>query len=128
MRQAERDFADAQFTMKGERHNLTCFLGHQAAEKALKGYLYAKGAEDVWSHSLADLCEDAKMFDMMFDVLKSRAVFLDKYYSLTRYPSYLPGGIPADVFDELEAQRAIELAQEVVAFVKERINGEGAAQ
>ena len=122
MRQAEQDLSDAQFAMKGERYNLACFMGQQAAEKALKGYLYSRGAEDVWSHSLADLCEDAKMFDIMFDILKSQAVFLDKYYHLTRYPNYLPGGIPADIFDELESQRSIELAQEVLLFVNQRIN------
>ena len=99
-------------------------MGQQAAEKAVKGYLYGKGAEEVWSHSLADLCEDAKLFDMMFDVLKSHAVLLDKYYSLTRYPNYLPGGIPADIFDEPEASRAIELAQETLDFVKERVGEE----
>ena len=121
LRQAQRDLSDAQFALEGKRYNLACFMGQQTGEKALKGYLYSKGAEDVWGHSLADLCEDAKIFDMMFDILKSRAIFLDKYYNLTRYPNYLPGGIPADVFDELEAQRSIELATEVVDFVRERI-------
>ena len=61
------------------------------------------------------------IFEMLFDVLKPRAIFLDKYYNLTRYPNYLPGGTPGDVFDDLEAERAIELAQEVVRFVEERI-------
>ena len=77
----------------------------------MKGFLYSRGAEDVWGHSLADLCEDAKIFEMLFDVLKVRAIYLDKYYNLTRYPNYLPGGIPADVFDDLETERALELAE-----------------
>ena len=61
---------------------------------------------------------------MLFDVLKSRAIYLDKYYNLTRYPNYLPGGIPADAFDDLEAERAIELATEVLTFVRERLSEE----
>ena len=97
------------------------FMAQQAGEKSVKGYLYARGSEDVWGNSLADLCEDAKYFEMLFDVLKSRAIFLDKYYELTRYPDFLPGGIPSDAFDVLEAERAIELAEEVVQFVKERM-------
>ena len=122
LRQSKQDLSDAHFAREGQRYNLSCFMAQQSGEKAVKGYLYSRGAEDVWGHSLADLCEDAKIFEMLFDVLKPRAIFLDKYYNLTRYPNYLPGGIPGDVFDDLEAERAIELAQEVVRFVEERIN------
>ena len=121
LRQADRDLADAHFAREGRRYNLSCFMAQQSGEKAVKGYLYSCGAEDVWGHSLADLCEDAKVFEMLFDVLKTRAIYLDKYYNLTRYPNYLPGGIPADVFDDMEAERAIDLAEEVVTFVKERL-------
>ena len=121
MRQSEQDLSDARLSMEYERYNLACFMAQQCGEKAVKGYLYARGAEDVWGNSLADLCEDAKYFEMLFDVLKSRAIFLVKYYELTRYPSFLPGGIPSEVFDVLEAERAIELAEEVVRFVKERM-------
>ena len=121
LKQAEQDLSDAHFVREGQRYNLSCFMAQQTGEKALKGYLYSRGAEDVWGHSMADLCEDAKVFEMLFDVLKPRAIFLDKYYNLTRYPNYLPGGTPAEVFDDLEAERAIELAEEVVTFVKERL-------
>ena len=95
--------------------------GPAVRRKGDEGFLYARGAEDVWGHSLADLCEDAKIFEMLFDVLKVRAIYLDKYYNLTRYPNYLPGGIPADVFDDLETERALELANEVLTFVRERL-------
>ena len=122
--QAEQDLTDAQFLLEGQRHNTSCFLAHQAGEKALKGYLYSKGIEDTWGHSIADLCEDAKLFDMRFSILKSDVIFLDKYYYLTRYPSYLPGGIPSEIFDELESSRAIELAKLTIGFVKEHIGQE----
>ena len=121
IRQAEQDLADAQLLSEAKRYNSACFLAQQAGEKALKAYLYHKGAEDTWGHSIADLCEDAKLFDMRFSVLKSDIIFLDKYYYLTRYPTYRPGGIPSDIFDEPEGSRAIELAQAAMAFVKERI-------
>ena len=120
-RQAVQDLDDADFSRDGSRFNLACFLGQQAAEKALKAYLYHRGAEDVWGHSLIDLCEDAKLFDMFFDTVKSEARQLDKYYEITRYPSYLPSGIPSEAFDEVDADRSIELAQGVVDFVRERI-------
>ena len=69
-----------------------------------------------------DLCEDAKLFDMMFDTIKSEARQLDKYYEITRYPGFLPGGIPSEAFDKVDADRSIQLSTQVVSFVKERIS------
>ena len=121
-RQAQQDLVDAEFNLQGDRFNLACFLGQQAAEKALKGYLYHRGAEDVWGHSLIDLCEDAKIFDMFFDTVKSEARQLDKYYEITRYPQFLPSGICSEAFDRVDADRAMELSRLVVDFVQERIS------
>ena len=112
---------DAEYNQDGERFNLACFLCQQAAEKAVKAYLYHRGAEDVWGHSLIDLCEDAKIFDMFFDTVKSEARQLDKYFELTRYPGFLPSGTSSEAFDRDDAERAIELSQLVVGFVKERV-------
>ena len=121
LRQAKQDLLDADFLREGSRFNLACFQGQQAAEKAVKAYLYHRGAEDVWGHSLIDLCEDAKLFEMFFDTVKDDARQLDKYYEITRYPGYLPSGISSEAFDRIDADRAIELAQTVVAFVSERV-------
>ncbi len=121
LRQAEQDLRDAAYNQEGEKFNLACFLCQQAAEKAVKAYLYYRGAEDVWGHSLIDLCEDAKIFEMFFDTIKSEARQLDKYYEITRYPGYLPSGISSEAFDRDDADRAIELSQLVVDFVKERL-------
>ena len=121
LRQAEQDLMDASYNKNGERFNISCFLCQQASEKAIKAFLYLKEAEDVWGHSLIDLCEDAKIFDMFFDTIKSEARQLDKYYELTRYPEFLPGGICSEAFDVNDADRAYELSGFVVEFVKERI-------
>jgi HEPN domain-containing protein len=121
LRQAKQDLLDADFLREGSRFNLACFQGQQAAEKAVKAYLYHRGSEDVWGHSLIDLCEDAKLFEMFFDTVKDDARQLDKYYEITRYPGYLPSGISSEAFDRIDADRAIELAQTVVAFVSERV-------
>jgi HEPN domain-containing protein len=119
IQQAIQDLSDAGYCLEGKRYNLACFLSQQSAEKAIKGYLIFMGAEMVWGHSMADLLEDAKIFNVMFDVLKSRAIFLDKYHYITRYPDYLPSGTPSEAFDELEAGRALELSSEVLKFVNE---------
>jgi HEPN domain-containing protein len=121
LRQAEFDLSDARFTYDGKRYNLACFLAQQAAEKALKAFLFSKGAEQVWGHSVAELCEEATKFDPSFKGLKPDAAPLDKYYIPTRYPNGLPGGIPAEAFIQDDADKAIKMTAQVIAFVKARL-------
>ena len=118
--QAEQDLDDAEFNLSGGRYNVACFLAQQSAEKALKAYLFSRGAEEVWGHSVAELCKDAQTFDPIFNQLDSKAAPLDKYYIPTRYPNALPGGIPSKAFDENDAKSAIRLAKEVIDFVKSK--------
>ena len=121
MAQAHHDLADARFAALGERHALASFLAHQVGEKSVAAYLYARGADDVWGHALADLCEDAIALDPSFDLIKSLAVLLDKHYRATRYPSALPGGVPWEVYEAQDAERAIAIAEDVVEFVEARL-------
>ena len=121
LRQAEHDLADAAFVAGGGRHALACFLCHQTAEKAVTAYLLARGAEHVWGHALADLCEDAMALDPSFDLIKSVAGLLDKHYLGARYPSTLPGGVPAEAFDAHDSARALEIARDVLQFVHQRL-------
>lgn len=123
--QAAYDLADARFAAGGGRHALACFLCHQAAEKAVTGYLYSRGAERVWGHALADLCEDAMALEPSFDLIKTVAALLDKYYLSARYPSALPGGVPSEAFDDNDSARAIEVAGDVIEFVRGRMGGPG---
>jgi HEPN domain-containing protein len=118
--QALQDFDDAKFNLSGKRYNVACFLAQQSAEKALKAYLFMKGAEEVWGHSALELCKDAKSFDFEFSTLESNASSLDKYYIPTRYPNALPGGIPSQAFDEEDAKRAIFLAEKIIEFIKSK--------
>ncbi len=120
--QAQRDLDDARYASDGRRFNLACFLAQQAAEKALKGFLYSRGAETVWGHSVAELCLDAAEIDADFKKLIGVAGPLDKYYIPTRYPNGLPGGIPADAYTEGDAQMALSMAQQVVEFVQRRLS------
>jgi HEPN domain-containing protein len=39
----------------------------------------------------------------------------------SRYPNSLPGGIPAEAFDQSDARRALSLAGEVIHLVKRKI-------
>jgi len=119
--QSVHDLDDGEFSAAGGRHALACFLAHQVAEKAVTAFLYASGAEHVWGHALADLCEDAMTFDATFDVLKSEAMLLDKYFLGARYPSTLPGGVPAEAYDAFDSKRALMTARDTLEFVTERV-------
>ncbi len=116
-RQAGFDLEDARLCREAGRHAPACFFSHQAAEKAVVAYLHARGADLVWGHGLADLCEDAMAFDPSFDLLKSSAVHLDRHYLGARYPIGLPAGVPSEVYDEVDSGRAIEIATEALRFI-----------
>ncbi len=122
--QARRDIDDARYARAGNRFNLACFLSQQAAEKAIKSYLYAHGRVLVFGHSVASLCQDATAFDVAFEKLREQAAPLDKYYIPTRYPNGLPGGIPSEAFDQADADRALELAQNVIQFIEDHFPSE----
>lgn len=121
--QARRDLDDARFAASGQRWNLACFLSQQAAEKALKAFLYAQGAEAVWGHSVGELCRDAAAHDPRFAELGAETAALDQYYIPTRYPNGLPGGIPADVYTRVDADRALGLCAAVIACVTAALGG-----
>ena len=121
LRQAEHDLNDARMVAAAGRHALACFLCHQAAEKALTAYLLTRGAEQVWGHALADLCEDAMVFDASFDLVKSVAALLDRHYLGARYPTTLPGGVPAEAYEQLDANRALEIAEDVLRETRAKL-------
>ena len=123
LQQATHDLSDGEYALVGGRHALACFLAHQVAEKSVAAFLYASGAERVWGHALADLCEDAMNFDATFDVLKSEAMLLDKHYLNARYPSALPGGVPAEAYDAHDSERALQIARDTLEFVTTRVAG-----
>ena len=125
LRQSEHDLADARLVLNAGRHALSCFLAHQAAEKAVTAYLLARGAERVWGHALADLCEDALALDPSFDLIKTVAVLLDKHFLGARYPTTLPGGVPAETYEAVDSERALEVAGDVRRFVDERLDALG---
>ena len=122
MGQSQHDLKDAEMAAKAGRHALACFMCHQSAHKAVTGYLYSRGAESVWGNSLADLCQDAMVLDPSFDFIRSVAMLLDKHFLGARYPSTLPGGVPAETYETFDSERALEVANDVQTFVKERFD------
>lgn len=118
--QAVDEFADACDLRKRERFYLALFHFQQAAENALKAFLYLKlGEPEVFrTHSVAELIEATEGIDPGFARLK-RTKSLDAYYIPTRYPNGLPGGVPSRFYDDpAEAEEAERLAGPVIEAVE----------
>ncbi|HJH27923.1 MAG TPA: DNA-binding protein, partial [Methanophagales archaeon] len=79
------------------------------------------GEKMVWWHSVAELCKRAASFDRSLEEIRRKVATLDKYYIPTRYPDGLPGGIPAEAFEKRDADRAIEIAEEVIKVIEKKI-------
>jgi HEPN domain-containing protein len=119
--QAEHDLAFAELAARERYFNHACFQSQQAAEKALKAFLYGHGAEHVFGHSVGELVEACARIDGQFVALRPRVSPLDQFYLTARYPNSLPGGIPAEAFNRDDAVRALGMAGEVLALVKGRL-------
>lgn len=124
MEQAEEDLKWTDLLAREEAHHLACFLAQQVAEKALTGFLYARGEELVVGHSVDALCHRAATLDPAFAAGRSRWAILDAYYVPTRYPNGLPDSIAARVYNrKAAAEEAAALAAEVVATVAALLRG-----
>lgn len=119
--QAADDLDTAGLLARHGRNAVACFVAQQAAEKALKGLLYASGAEVVLGHSVALLCGDVAAIHPDLASRCGEWASLDQHYIPTRYPDALPGGIPADVYTADQASAAVELAAEVLGAVSQRL-------
>jgi HEPN domain-containing protein len=97
---------------------LVCFLSQQAAEKALKAFLYAQGEELVIGHSVRQLCGGAAGYDETFQQQQDEWGVLDSYYIPTRYPNGLPDDIPARIYNHQAGEGALSLADRVIEKVK----------
>src|SRR3972149_8240162 len=116
--QAQSEFEDALMLEKRKRFYLSLFLSQQATEKALKAFLFFKGEEELFTHSVKDLIDIALVYDKDFENIKS-AKNLDRYYVPTHYPNGLAGNVPAEFFDKPEeCEGAQKRARAVIGLVK----------
>lgn len=133
--EAQRWFEQARWDVGAGRrvreaglYSLACFVSQQAAEKALKAYLFCQGLEVIREHSVGRLAKRAAQYDPDFAEVRVWAALLDKYYIPTRYPNGLAsGGIPAEAYDDHDAARALELAEKLFEVVETKLAALAAA-
>lgn len=118
LKQAEADPSAAKDSSKSNHFEWACFQAQQAAEKALKAFLYSQGLRTIITHSIAELLLEASEYES-FAIPLTHAKTLDSYYIPTRYPNGLPGtSFPARYYSKEDADLCITYAESILKDVK----------
>ena len=92
-----------------------CFDAQQAAEKAIKAVMIARGIEFPYVHDLGNLLSLLEEIEEPIPEAIRTAVSLTTYATATRYPNT---GAPVT---EQEYQDAVAIAESVVRWAEERL-------
>ena len=130
--ESQRWFNQSKYDLEAAKRNFeqkiypyTCFLAEQAAQKALKSFLFLKGERYVWEHSVQKLIDRSSQYSNQFSALKEAGAILDKYYLTTRYPDAIaPPALPYESYTEKEASGALELSGGILDVVRNELEGE----
>ncbi len=115
LRQAHADLQAAQDSVAAKHYEWACFQAQQAAEKAIKAFLYSKGYTSILSHSLTELVQQAATLEPSLATLETEAHRLDAYYIPTRYPNGLAGEItPSEFYRKEDAQQCLGFAESIL--------------
>lgn len=124
---AEHDLKAAHALYQEGYNHLSAFHAQQASEKALKGLLRLLGRVP-WGHSCFDLL--GQVDDLLSEVVEAFEIplslyeavqRLDSHYISSRYPDAFPTGVPADHYNAIVAEEALEDAEAILEFVQDHL-------
>jgi HEPN domain-containing protein len=121
-RQAENDLAFAKRGLEEGYYSQVCFLCQQSGEKAVKSIHYHNGERFVPGHSIHALLKKLEPDFPEVNVLLETGGLLDQFYIPTRYPNGLPEGAPYEIYTQMQAKQAVDLAQKLLDFAKQKIS------
>ncbi len=121
LKQAKHDLKTARSTARQKAHDWACFLCQQAAEKALKAYLYLQGHRAVLGHSVMMLLQRCAAHHSSFRTI-DEIKRLDEVYITSRYPNGLQEGTPQEFYKESDSKECIKLADKTIRTV-EKLSG-----
>lgn len=116
--QAEADLKTARDCLKDGNYYASAFFSQQAAEKALKGFLYSKGYRALITHSVVELVEESSKFSEGFKRLLDYAKELDRHYIGSRYPNFYPSGAPYKYYTKEMGELCLNYAESILTEVK----------
>ena len=111
------DLDSAAIMFKAGKYHKVCFFAHQAAEKALKGFLLTRRFTPPKIHNLIDLVNLCAKLDSSFTKFLPQARILNQFYLPTRYPGVLPGN-PFMEVDRGTAEEALDWAKGIFIHCK----------
>ena len=118
LEQAEADLDAARDSLQSKHFEWSCFQAQQAAEKALKAFLYSQGLRAIITHSITELLLEAQKYAPI-DITTEQTKTLDSYYIPTRYPNGLPGkNIPARYYSKEDGNLCINYPELILKNVK----------
>jgi len=118
--QAQRDLRHATIALGAADHDWAAFAAQQAAEKALKALILARGGEP-WGHLVTALLEALPENVPHTTVELESANRLDKHYIPARYPNGFASGYPAKLYTRGEAEGAIADATRLTEFCRRHL-------
>ncbi|MYE88778.1 HEPN domain-containing protein [Candidatus Poribacteria bacterium] len=117
LRQADRDFEQAEDSRHAGRHEWACFAAQQAAEKAVKA-LHLHVGQEAWGHVVAQLLEELPETIDVPELLIEKGRVLDNFYVASRYPNGHSTGAPFEHYGPLQSEVAIRHAREIIEFAR----------
>ncbi len=118
--QAKRDLEHARQSIGLEHFEWACFAAQQAAEKALKALHLHQGTV-AWGHSVFELLDGLPEDQRPATELLDKAKVLDRFYIPLRYVNAHPSGPPYPYYPRADAEQAVAIAEEVVAYCERQI-------
>lgn len=116
--QAGADMKTAKDCIKDGNFYASAFFSQQAAEKALKGFLYAQGYRAIVTHSVTELLEESSKFEKRFKEFLNYGKELDRHYIGSRYPNFYPSGAPYMFYTKEMAEICVSYAESILEEVK----------
>lgn len=116
--QAEADLKTAQDCLKDGNYYASAFFSQQAAEKALKGFLYSEGYRALITHSVVELLEESSKLQQGLGQFLDQGKELDRHYIGSRYPNFYPSGAPYKFYTEEMAKKCLNYAESILNEVK----------
>jgi HEPN domain-containing protein len=117
LKQADRDLDNARKSITIAAYEVSAFLAQQAVEKYLKGAWVVLNREPApHTHSLPELGEGVGVPRE----LRRHLAELTPDYTVSRYPD-AANAIPYELYDETTARAKVAAADEVIAWLRQRI-------
>jgi HEPN domain-containing protein len=119
LKQADRDLENAQRIISIQAYEVAAFLVQQAVEKYLKAaWIVIKREPAPHTHALTELGDGLGAPPQ----LRRHLADLTPDYTVSRYLD-AANAVPYELYDEETTQAKLRNAQEVVAWLRQRISG-----